>query len=151
MEELKDPEIPATVVIESDVIQHLNNPVVGLKPIVKKYLGAVNKVVQDGNKFYFSDVDAKVEVVIISDDIIRVRLAPHGVFLEEFSYAVNNLDQTVSVFSLHLLSGCATTSRCRKPSWISSSPRNRTLRRRIFTNGFRRRSSVSSSDCPSRI
>ena len=101
MEKIEDPEIPAKVVIEEEVIQHLNNPVVGLKPIVKKYLGAVLKVAQDGNRFYFSDADAKVEVIVISDDIIRVRLAPHGVFLEEFSYAVNNLSQKASLFSLH--------------------------------------------------
>src|SRR5258707_8065277 len=101
MEKIEDPAIPPKVVIEEEVIQHLNNPVVGLKPIVKKYLGAVLKVAQEGNRFYFSDADAKVEIIVISDDIIRVRLAPHGVFLEEFSYAVNNIDQRVSVFSLN--------------------------------------------------
>ena len=60
MEELKGPKAPAdkidvsvTDVVEPEVIQHLNNPVVGLKPIVKKYLGAVQKVAQDDNKFYF--------------------------------------------------------------------------------------------------
>ncbi|WP_295664554.1 glycoside hydrolase family 31 protein [uncultured Mucilaginibacter sp.] len=109
MEELKGPKAPAdkidvsvTDVVEPEVIQHLNNPVVGLKPIVKKYLGAVQKVIQDDNRFYFSDHDAKVEVIVISDDIIRVRLAPHGVFLEEFSYAVDTtkLVQKYSVFSL---------------------------------------------------
>jgi alpha-glucosidase len=101
MEKIEDPAVQAKVIIDEEIIQHLNNPVIGLKPIVKKYLGAVVKVVQEGNKFYFSDADAKVEVVIISDDIIRVRLAPHGVFLEEFSYAVSNIDHKVSVFSLH--------------------------------------------------
>jgi len=102
MAKIEDPATPAAVVIEEEVVQHLNNPVVGLKPIVKKYLGAVVKVTQDGNKFYFSDADAKVEVVIVSDDIIRVRLAPHGVFLEEFSYALSNVAaHKVSVFSLH--------------------------------------------------
>jgi len=100
MDKIEDPEAPAKVVIEQEVIQHLNNPVVGLKPIVKKYLGSVLKVTQNGNRFYFSDADAKVEVIVVTDDIIRVRLAPHGVFLEEFSYAVNKIDHRVSVFSL---------------------------------------------------
>eukprot|EP01133_Synstelium_polycarpum_P016463 gene16464-19578_t len=31
---------------------------------------------------------------------MRVRLAPHGVFLEEFSYAVKNVDQKVTTFCL---------------------------------------------------
>jgi alpha-glucosidase len=58
MEELKDPRIPAdkvdvsvTDIVEAEVIQHLNNPVVGLKPIVKKYLGEVQKVIQDIDKY----------------------------------------------------------------------------------------------------
>jgi alpha-glucosidase len=100
MEELDDPEVPIHDMDEKEVIQHLNNPVANLKPIVKKYLGTVNKVGQVGNKFYFSDGDARVEIIVVSDDIIRVRLAPHGVFLEEFSYAVPHLSQKVSTFSL---------------------------------------------------
>jgi len=46
--------------VEEEPIQHLNNPVANLKPIVKKYLTAVRQVVSDGNKFYFSDGDARV-------------------------------------------------------------------------------------------
>jgi alpha-glucosidase len=57
--------------IEEEHIQHLNNPVTNLKPIVKKYLTAVQQVVHDGNKFYFSDGDARVEIRIVSDEIIR--------------------------------------------------------------------------------
>jgi alpha-glucosidase len=85
---------------EDEPIQHLNNPVTNLKPIVKKYLTAVQQVVHDGNKFYFSDGDARVEIRIVSDEIIRVRLAPHGVFLEDFSYAVPKVDQKVTVFKI---------------------------------------------------
>lgn len=82
-------------------IQHLNNPVdISVKPIVKQYLGAVKKVKKEGNRFYFSDGDARVEVRVVSDDIIRVRLAPHGVFLDDFSYAVPEVDQKVSVFKM---------------------------------------------------
>ncbi|RZK78713.1 MAG: DUF4968 domain-containing protein [Pedobacter sp.] len=83
-----------------EVVQHLNNPVTDLKPIVKQYLSTVQKVVVDGNKFYFGDESAKVEVRVVSDEIIRVRLAPHGVFLEEFSYAVPVVDQKVTTFKL---------------------------------------------------
>jgi alpha-glucosidase len=86
--------------IEEEAVQHLNNPVTNLKPIVKKYLTAVQQVVHDGNKFYFSDGDARVEIRVVSDEIIRVRLAPHGVFLEDFSYAVPKIDQKVTVFKL---------------------------------------------------
>ncbi|WP_345951023.1 MULTISPECIES: glycoside hydrolase family 31 protein [unclassified Mucilaginibacter] len=97
------PESPAVKLIEQEeeVFQHVNNPVLGLKPIVKKYLGSPNQVEQKGNKFFFSDGEAKVEVVVVTDEIIRVRMAPHGVFLEEFSYAVPKLQSKVSVFHLH--------------------------------------------------
>jgi len=86
--------------VEEEPIQHLNNPVANLNPIVKKYLTAVRQVVTDGNKFYFSDGDARVEIRVVSDEIIRVRLAPHGVFLEDFSYAVPKVDQKVTLFKL---------------------------------------------------
>ncbi len=85
---------------EEEIIQHLNNPVANLKPIVKEYLTAVKKVKKENNKFYFSDGNAKVEVRVVSDEIIRVRLAPHGVFLDDFSYAVPLVDQKVTTFSL---------------------------------------------------
>jgi alpha-glucosidase len=85
---------------EDEIIQHLNNPVTALKPIVKQYLTTVTKVKKEGNKFYFSDGNAKVEIRVVSDEIIRVRLAPHGVFLEDFSYAVPVVDQKVTTFRL---------------------------------------------------
>jgi alpha-glucosidase len=85
---------------DEEGVHHLNNPVTSLKPIVKKYLTAVKHVVHEGNKFYFSDGDARVEIRVVSDEIIRVRLAPHGVFLEDFSYAVPTVDQKVTVFKL---------------------------------------------------
>ncbi|SKB89214.1 glycoside hydrolase family 31 protein [Daejeonella lutea] len=101
MEVSKDPIITELDIndLESDM-QHVNNPVVGLEPIVKKYLSAVTEYVQDRNNFYFSDGNSKVEVRVISDQIIRVRLAPQSVFLEEFSYAVESLEHKVTVFKL---------------------------------------------------
>jgi len=86
--------------IEEEIIQHLNNPVANLKPIVKEYLTDVKKVKKENNRFYFSDGSAKVEVRVVSDEIIRIRLAPHGVFLDDFSYAVPQVDQKVTTFSL---------------------------------------------------
>ena len=82
-----------------DGVQHVNNPIVGLEPIVKKYLGAVKDYRQEGNSFFFSDGNAQVEVRVVSDEIIRVRLAPQGVFLEEFSYALSHGEQKITVFN----------------------------------------------------
>ena len=96
--------------IVEDTIQHLNNPVNILKPIVKRYLSAVTKVEKEGNKFYFSDGEARVEIRIVSDEIIRVRLAPHGVFLDDFSYAVPVVDQKVTTFKLAELEDSFTIS-----------------------------------------
>ena len=88
-------------------IQHLNNPVdISVKPIVKQYLGAVIDVRKEGNKFFFSDGNASVEVRVVSNEIIRIRLAPHGVFLDDFSYAVPEVDQKVSVFKMEESSDC---------------------------------------------
>jgi len=91
----KDPEIELNkiVVDDEEEFKHVNNPVIGLKPIQKKYLGVPTHCDQSNNKFYFTDGDAKVEVLVVTDQIIRVRLAPHGVFLEDFSYAVPKLEQ----------------------------------------------------------
>src|SRR3954466_13457469 len=86
---------------EDEEFHHLNNPADAIKPIIKKYLGTPNHADQLGNKFFFTDGDAKVEVVVVTDLIIRVRLAPHGVFLEEFSYAVPKLEHKAAEFTLY--------------------------------------------------
>lgn len=83
-----------------DNIQHLNNPVLDLPVIEKKYLYAATSCVKDGSKFIFSDGKSKVEVHVISDEIIRIRLAPQGVFLEEFSYAVLPQEHISHSFSM---------------------------------------------------
>ncbi|WP_028295498.1 glycoside hydrolase family 31 protein [Olivibacter sitiensis] len=79
-------------------IQHKNNPVLDLPQIVKRYLKAVSGHYQQDNNYFFTDGNAAVEVKVVSDEIIRVRLAPQGQFLEDFSYAVENKDQHVAVF-----------------------------------------------------
>ena len=96
-----NPELIPGNTADEDEFHHVNNPAVGLKPIVKKYLSRPLSAEQKNNKFYFSDGDAKVEITVITDEIIRVRLAPHGVFLDEFSYAVPKLEKKVSVFGMH--------------------------------------------------
>ncbi|MBC7655232.1 MAG: DUF4968 domain-containing protein, partial [Oligoflexus sp.] len=85
--------------LDEETIQHVNNPIVGLKPIEKVFLGVVKEVRQESNKYIFSDGSASVEIKVVSDEIIRVRLAPHSVFLDEFSYAVPQIDQKVAVFT----------------------------------------------------
>jgi len=100
-EHILDPELPVNnLPEEEEEFHHVNNPANDIKPIIKKYLTVPNHVEKAGNKFYFSDGDAKVEVYVVTDDIIRVRLAPHGVFLEEFSYAVPKLDMKGASFEL---------------------------------------------------
>ena len=72
MEVSKDPL--STILDVNDLeddIQHVNNPIVGLEPIVKKYLAAVKEYRQEGNSFFFSDGSAQVEVRVVSDEIIR--------------------------------------------------------------------------------
>ncbi len=86
---------------EEEVVQHLNNPVVtSVDAFEKEYLNPIISVTRDKNKFYFTDGSAAVEVRVVSDEIIRVRLAPKGTFLADFSYAVEQVDQKVSTFNL---------------------------------------------------
>lgn len=82
-------------------VQHVNNPVLDLPTIEKKYLGRVKAYVKDRNTFYFTDGIAKVEIRVVSDEIIRVRLAPKGSFLDDFSYAVIDTDQHAVSFSVN--------------------------------------------------
>ena len=101
-EEITSKIVEAENLLEVEVeFHHLNNPADGIKPIIKKYLGIPNHADQIVNKFFFSDGDAKVEVVVVTDEIIRVRLAPHSVFLEEFSYAVPKLEHKAAAFTLY--------------------------------------------------
>lgn len=79
--------------------QHFNNPVLGPPPIVKKYLTQVTSYVQKENSFFFYDGIAAVEVKVVSDEIIRIRLAPRGSFLDDFSYAVPSSNKHVALFS----------------------------------------------------
>ena len=71
-----------------DNVQHVNNPVLDLPTIEKKYLQGAVAFYNENQRFICTDGKAKVELTVVSDSIIRVRLAPIGVFLDDFSYAV---------------------------------------------------------------
>ena len=80
-ENIPNTELVLPKIVDEDIpFQHVNNPAADIKPVIKKYLGVPNKAEQTGNKFFFTDGDATVEVTVVTDEIIRVRLAPHGVF-----------------------------------------------------------------------
>src|SRR5690606_33313468 len=81
-------------------IHHTNNPVLDPPRIEKNYLGTITQYLQKDNNFYFYDGNATVEVKVVSDEIIRIRLAPNSTFLADFSYAVVNSDQHVDLFEL---------------------------------------------------
>jgi alpha-glucosidase len=85
--------------IPEEEFQHVNNPVLEPPMIVKNYLNEVTHYSQNENSFFFHDGSATVEVKVVSDEIIRVRLAPHGSFLADFSYAVPSSDQHAAVFN----------------------------------------------------
>lgn len=74
-------------------VHHVNNPVLDLPVIEKKYLKTVVSYHKAENSFVFDDGHSKVEVKIFTDDIIRVKLAPSGDFLDDFSYAIDPQNQ----------------------------------------------------------
>ena len=82
MAETKKEGIASELITEETLenIQHVNNPVLDLPTIEKTYLRSVKTYHRDGNNFLFSDGKAQVEIKVVSDDIIRVRLAPIGIF-----------------------------------------------------------------------
>ena len=75
---------------DQNTVVHSDIPDVTVQPIAKQYLKEVSSVTRNGSRFCFSDGVSAVEVKVVSDEIIRVRVAPMGDFLEEFSYATDN-------------------------------------------------------------
>src|SRR5690606_6541909 len=90
MAETKKEGIASELITEETLenIQHVNNPVLDLPSIEKTYLKTVKSFHREGNTFFFSYSKAGVAVKVVADDFIRVRLAPIGVFLDGFSYAI---------------------------------------------------------------
>lgn len=60
------------------------------RPIGKQFLGSIVRYesTPESHTFIFNDIHSALEVRVYSDEIIRVRLAPHSVFLDDFSYAL---------------------------------------------------------------
>jgi alpha-glucosidase len=71
-------------------VEIIETPDISVPPITKQYLKVVKQMMPSGNRYFFTDGISKVEVKVISDEIIRIRLAPQGEFLDEFSYAVSD-------------------------------------------------------------
>src|SRR5690606_38105468 len=83
-----------------DEVHHVNNPVLDPPKIEKNYLGSILQYIQKGIDFYFYDGNATVEIKVVSDEIIRVRLAPNSSFLTDFSYAVVDTNRHVDLFEM---------------------------------------------------
>src|SRR4030095_3422612 len=71
-------------------VEHSDIPDISVPPIAKQYLKEVKQLIPGGNRYYFSDGISDVEIKVVSDEIIRVRMAPQGEFLDEFSYAISD-------------------------------------------------------------
>ncbi len=56
--------------------------------VTKQFLGTVSSYYQEGFDFFFKDINSVLKISVVSDEIIRVRLAPHGTFLPDFSYGL---------------------------------------------------------------
>jgi len=51
-------------------------------------MGLIKSHKQERNQFLFKDIHATMAVIVLSPEIIRIRFAPHSVFLPDFSYAL---------------------------------------------------------------
>lgn len=61
-----------------------------VKDAHKTFLGRIINQQRNGNTFLFEDESrAKVEVIVLTKTIFRIRLAPNGRFLPDFSYAIS--------------------------------------------------------------
>src|SRR5690606_15790890 len=107
-------------------MHHVNNPVLDLPKIEKKYLRPVSGYVKEANSYIFTDGKARVEVKVVTDEIIRIRLAPKGVFLEDFSYAVVAIEEHASAhhvaedeMSYHVITAAVTCSIRKKDFLVS--------------------------------
>lgn len=73
------------------------NPVITDVPQKKKeYLEEITSFWVSGRTYFFTDGESTVAIEIVSDKIIRVRLAPQGTFLDDFSYAIHNKEFKIS-------------------------------------------------------
>ncbi|MCS6991504.1 MAG: DUF4968 domain-containing protein [Chitinophagales bacterium] len=87
--------VPDTTEASADI------PSLDVPPVTKQYLGAISNWRVEGNRLWLSDGRATVEMVVISDEVFRIRLAPHSQFLDDFSYAVTSLKGQLSHLDTH--------------------------------------------------
>jgi alpha-glucosidase len=81
---------------EEFLTQEIKTNVTEISPITKQYLQSVSHISVEGNQFFINDGRSTVCVTVISDEIIRVRMAPQGVFLVDFSYALSPEEYRIS-------------------------------------------------------
>jgi alpha-glucosidase len=55
-------------------------------------IGLLKSWERNGNQFIFRDINASMAVSVVSAEIIRIRYAPHHVFLPDFSYAIQGYE-----------------------------------------------------------
>jgi len=76
--------------------QQIKTVITEIAPVTKQYLQPVTSYRVEGNLYLFSDGRSTVAITVVSDEIIRVRMAPQRVFLADFSYAVIPGDRRIS-------------------------------------------------------
>lgn len=76
--------------------QTIKTVITEISPVTKQYLEAVSSVRVAGNQYFFTDGRSTVCITVLSDEIVRVRMAPQAIFLPDFSYAVIQSDFRIS-------------------------------------------------------
>src|SRR5690554_5438725 len=100
IEEFKEAQRENEGAFPDSEVQYTNNPVLDPPAIEKTYLSSIIQYIQKDTSFFFHDGHATVEIKVVSDEVIRVRMAPNSTFLADFSYAVSQPDQQVDFFRL---------------------------------------------------
>ena len=54
--------------------------------VTKQNFSAAQLTAQNDQTYLFEDINSALEVQVISENIVRLRVAPHGAFLPDFSY-----------------------------------------------------------------
>jgi len=87
---------------ENEILeQEIKTNVTEITPITKQYLQAVSQIKVLGNQFFLGDGRSTVCITVVSDEIIRVRMAPQGIFLVDFSYGLSNEEFRISRIDTH--------------------------------------------------
>jgi len=101
-ENLEENLYPSESELDDDALeQEIKTNITEISPITKQYLQSVNQIRVEGNHFFIGDGRSTVCVTVISDEIIRVRMAPQGIFLIDFSYALSPEDYRISRIDIY--------------------------------------------------